>query len=143
MDSYSETILSVSVISAILIILSICFCYCKRKEIRNLLPSPPSSSPPVQNSPVQSHSVSPDISPETIQLITNTHLNSRADVLARLSSLEQQVQKVTIASNVLVQEVAKLKKIQLKSLPERSSTNNQAEVAQQDTATQTIFLYRS
>ena len=139
MDSYSVIILSVS--AAVLIIQSICVCCCKRKEIRKFLPSSSSSPPPVQSPPVQSHSISPDLSPETVQLITNTHLNSRADVLARLSSLEQQVQKVTIASNVLVQEVAKIKKTQLKSSPERFSTNNQAGVAQNTSATQTIQLF--
>ena len=64
------------------------------------------------------------VSPDTIQLVRNTEQNRSGDIITRLSAVEHQIQELSVTNTVLVEEIAKIKKVQLKHFVEKIPQQN-------------------
>ena len=64
------------------------------------------------------------VSPDTIQLVRNTEQNRSGDIITRLSAVEHQIKELSVTNSVLVEEIAKIKKAQLKQFLEKIPQRN-------------------
>ena len=122
----NETIAIICTSTLLLIIGAVVtFLYCCKTDCQSL-PSPFSSASLPAPALVTNTTQTPllAVSPDTIQLVKNTEQNRSGDIITRLSAVEHQIQELSVTNTVLVEEIAKIKKVQLKHFVEKIPQQN-------------------